>query len=467
MINKIYKRIHNRYLNLFKFFFFLRYIFVIFIISTSLFLLIPKFFNYEKKQEIVNKYLNNHFDLELVEYTSIKFKVFPLPNLSLQNVNLKIKNKPINLKSKNINIFLNIKNIYNYRNFKAEKIILNENEIYLEVDRADDLINYFKKLKHKLDIKSLNLNFIKDDTTLIKVKNINFSNYGYRKYYFKGEIFNKKFKATLKNNNRELFFKLLNTGIKAKIKLNEKITNNFAEGSSKINLSNNLLKFNFILNNNQLKIFKSNFRNKNISFSLDSLIKFNPYFIINSNIIIDEIDKNLIKELSLEKTLNNKEIIKKLNSEININFKSKKYFINLIESYSSNFKLAFGRLVFSNKILIAGNEMNCQASSKLIEEYPKLNFVCSFNIYDIKKLLKKFSITKKLSEKSLNFKVEGSLNLLNEKINFGKINIEKSYLANNEDKRYFKEAFERTLFNEGFFRIFDKNKIGKFILEII
>jgi hypothetical protein len=467
MINKIYKRIHNKYLNLFKFFYFLRYVFVIFIISTSLFLLVPKFFNYEKKREIINEYLNNHLDLESVEYTDIVFKVFPFPNLSLQNVNLKIKNKPINLKSKNINIFLNLKNIYNYRNFKAKKVILNENEIYLEINRAKDLINYFKKLKHNLDIKSLNINFTKSDSSLIKIKNINFSNHGYQKYYFNGDIFNKKFKASLKNNNRELLFKLLNTGVKAKIKLNEKVKNNFAEGSSKINLSNNLLKFNFTLNNNQLKIFKSNFRNKNLSFSLDSLIKFNPFFIINSNLNIDEIDKNLIEKLNLKKIIYNKEIIKKLNSEININFKSKKYFINLIETYSSNFNLAFGRLVFSNKILFAGGEMSCQASSKLIEKYPSLNFVCSFNIYSTKKLLKKFSISKKLSEKSLRLNVEGSLNLLNEKINFKKINVEKSYLANDEDKRYFKETFERILFNDGFFKIFNKNKIGEFILEII
>ena len=32
---------------------------------------------------------------------------------------------------------------------------------------------------------------------------------------------------------------------------------------------------------------------------------------------------------------------------------------------------------------------------------------------------------------------------------------------------YFKEKFESILFNEGFFNIFNKNKIKEFILEII
>ena len=65
MINKIYKRIHNNYSNFFKYFFFLRYVFAIFLIITSLFLLIPRFFNYEKKQEIIKEYFINYYGLEL------------------------------------------------------------------------------------------------------------------------------------------------------------------------------------------------------------------------------------------------------------------------------------------------------------------------------------------------------------------------------------------------------------------
>ena len=55
MINKIYKTINNKYSKFFKFFFFLKYVFAIFLIAVLLFLSIPKFFNYEKKQEILKK----------------------------------------------------------------------------------------------------------------------------------------------------------------------------------------------------------------------------------------------------------------------------------------------------------------------------------------------------------------------------------------------------------------------------
>ena len=67
-------------------------------------------------------------------------------------------------------------------------------------------------------------------------------------------------------------------------------------------LLNNLLRFNFNLSDKELKISKSNFRNKKISFSLDSRIKFNPFFSISSNINIKEIDfKNYLHNLNNHK----------------------------------------------------------------------------------------------------------------------------------------------------------------------
>ena len=102
MINKIYKRIHNKYSNIFKFFFFLRYLFAIFLIFTSLFFLIPKFFNFENKQETIKAHLLKYYDLEIKDYNNIEYQIFPFPNLSIQNVDLKIKDKPIVLKTHNI-----------------------------------------------------------------------------------------------------------------------------------------------------------------------------------------------------------------------------------------------------------------------------------------------------------------------------------------------------------------------------
>jgi hypothetical protein len=466
MINKIYKRIHNKHLVLFKFFFFLRHIFTIFLIAITLFFTIPKFFNYEKKQQIIEDYLINYYDLELDNYKSIEFKIFPLPNLYIKNIYLKVREKPIIFRSRNMNIFLNFKNIYNYQNFNAKKILFNGSKISLDINRSDDLIDYFKQLKNNIDIKSLNIDLKKNDNSLIEIKNVNFSNYGYKKYHFNGKIFDKKFKASLKEKNQNLNFKILNTGISAKLLFDENKLKKNITGSSKINLSNNLIKFNFDYNNKNLKILKSNFRNKDLSFSLDSFIKFNPFFNISSNININEINNDFIGKLNLDDILKKKKIIKKINSEIKINYKSKKFFSSFIESYSSNLNIAYGRLDFTNKILFAGAEINCRGDSILIDQYPRLNFVCLFILKDKKILSKKLSIPN-LNFNTLNINIDGSVNLISKKINFNKINIEDKYLANKEDMKYFKDIFEKNLLDDGFFQIFNKSKINKLLLEII
>tara|TARA_B100001093_G_C26786841_1_gene997058 strand:- start:351 stop:1754 length:1404 start_codon:yes stop_codon:yes gene_type:complete len=467
MINKIYKRIYNKYSKIFKFFFALRYVFAIFTLAISIFLSVPKFFNYEKKQEAIREYLIKSYHLELKDFSTIEFNIFPLPNLSINDANFLIKKKLINVKSKKINIFLDLKNIYNYENFKAKKIAFTKNEIFVDIHEFKDLILYFEKLKSRSSIKDLTLYLKKNNKQLIKLENISFSNYGYNRYNFNGKIFNKKFKLILKNNNKDLNFKILDAGVKASFKFDDKNYDSTIKGNSKINLSNNLISFDFSLNRNQLKIENSNFRNKDISLSLDSLIKFNPYFSVISEVNINEIEKNLINKLSLSKILTYRDFIKKLNNTMTISYKSKIFFTELIESYSSKLSLAYGRLVFVNKIMIVGGEINCKGDSLLIDEYPRINFICLIDLKNKKKLFKKFSITKNIDNNPSNVVIEGSLNLLNKKINFKKINLNEDYLFNDEDLKFFKDKFEGILFEEDFFQIFNKNKIKKFLLEVI
>ena len=468
MINNIYKRIHNKYSKFFNFFFFLRYVIGIFLIAIVSFISIPKFFDYEKKQEIIKEYLISYYDLELNNYSSIKFKVFPLPNLAIQDVNLKVKNHPIFFNTKNFNIFLKLKNIYNFDDFIGRKILLNDNKINLDIDTTKDLFNYFVKLKYELDIQKLNLNLRRKESSIIAIREINFSNYGYKKNQINGKIFGKKFEAHLDNDYKNVKLKILQTGIKANFKFDEINKVGTIGGSSKISVLNNYLKSNFLIKNKQVEITKANLRNKDLSISFDSLIKFNPFFEINSDIQINKMDKNLINIISLEKVLKNIEILKKFNSNNKVSYVKKRPYNSLIKSHFSELNLAHGRLVFFNKTSIPGGIINCKGDSLLMEEYPRLYFDCSFDLKNKKDFLKKFSISKKLDKNSLHLNVIGSLNLFNKKINFKKIVIDKKNdNSKKEDLSYFKQTFENILLDDNFFSIFKKEKIKEFILEII
>ena len=92
-----------------------------------------------------------------------------------------------------------------------------------------------------------------------------------------------------------------------------------------------------------------------------------------------------------------------------------------------------------------------------------------FNNTDYKSMLVKGGVIIDVRSKGEFYSghIKGSLNILNKKISFKEININKSYLANEEDLKYFKEVFEQILFDESFFDIFKMRKIKDFFLAVI
>ena len=141
MLNKFYKTIHNKYSRFFNFIFFLRYLFIIFFTSLSIFLTIPIFFNYEKKAEIIKFHLLENYNFKVNNYEKIKYNIFPVPNLEIINSQINFKLIDENLIIKKIKIFPGFLNIYNYGNFNSKKIILKDSRIKFQISN----FNFFMK----------------------------------------------------------------------------------------------------------------------------------------------------------------------------------------------------------------------------------------------------------------------------------------------------------------------------------
>ena len=133
---------------------------------------------------------------------------------------------------------------------------------------------------------------------------------------------------------------------------------------------------------------------------------------------------------------------------------------------SLNINLAYGKLIYLKRISILNNFFTCQGELNLLEEYPILYFDCIVVSEDKKKLLKEFSIKYKSKNEPFQLNVEGNINILNNKINFKNITMNKNYAASKEDLNYFKQTFETILFDENFLSIFNYKKIKEFILEV-
>ena len=82
--------------------------------------------------------------------------------------------------------------------------------------------------------------------------------------------------------------------------------------------------------------------------------------------------------------------------------------------------------------------------------------------------IKKFKIffnKNKRKNKTFELNVIGSLNTLNQKINFKSISVNNVYDASKEDLLYFKDTYERIIIDENLISIFNK-KIKEFIQEV-
>ena len=239
---------------------------------------IPIFFNYEKREDFIKNYLIDNYNFEIRKYENIKYKPFPVPRLELKNVQINLKKSDTNLDVNKFKIYPNILSIYNFNDFKVSKIILNENTANLEISKSSDFIKQLLNQTKKLSINDLEIKIINNKKILLRLENIHFANFGYKKNYIKGKVFGKKFKAELGKNFKSINFSILNSGITADLELNENQNKGRKTGIFKSKILNTNFKFNFEYKNDKLKIFNSYFRSKNLSFDNESLITFQPFF---------------------------------------------------------------------------------------------------------------------------------------------------------------------------------------------
>ena len=332
MLNKFYKIINNKYSGLFSFLFFLRYLFAIFFISTAIFLIIPNFFNYEKKLKFVKNYLSKNYNLKIINYETIKFKSLPLPKLELRNVDLESEKISKQFKVENLRLYPKIFSIYNYENFQTNKIILKNNNISLESSELMTFIRLIVLNKRKLFLNNLNIEITNEGKRVLKLEDLKYANFGYNKNLILGKIFEKNFKVNLDKQFESIVFSIQNSGINVDINFNDNKKNNKISGTFKSKIINTNIKLNFDYDDNILKITNFNLRNKNISFKNESFVVFKPFSQINSRFDIQEFDKKIFKIINLNDLLSEKNILKKISIKSEIYFTPKNFikFLSMI-----------------------------------------------------------------------------------------------------------------------------------------
>jgi hypothetical protein len=466
MLNRFIKTIHKKYSRFFRFIFFLRYLFGLFIVSIFLFLITPSFFNYEKKSENFKRHLIKYYDIEISKYEGLEYQLFPLPNFEFTNLSIKFDTSPVELNVKKLKIYPKLLSIYNDKNFQSNKIVFKNSEIILKTSDFNFFIKKVFTQKNKIYLKDLNIKIYDKINLLASLNNIKFTNFGFKKNIVEGDILGKEFRIKINKSLNNINFKLNKSGINFNINLEKNSDKNSLNGVFKSKILSTNLKFDFNYDQKSLNIYNSFFRSKNLSFKNNSSITFEPFLDSNSNFKIEDIDVKIFNKLNLEKLLIHKNILKKINSKNKVNFNSKKFSYNLIDKLDLKFDLAYGRLNYSKNFFLSDNIFKCKGSINLLDEFPLLFFDCMINSKSKRDLLKKFDINIKKNNKLFNLRVKGNLSVINNKINFKEISMNNNYKASNTDLNYFKEKFENILFEDNFIKIFNLKKIKEFILEI-
>ena len=100
--------------------------------------------------------------MEVKEIGDIQFKSLPLPRLEINNLDISLDSDQENLKTKNLIIFTKLIYIYNFRDFKANKIILKDSTIKINFKKINNLKKYLLKPQKKISFENLDL-FLNDN----------------------------------------------------------------------------------------------------------------------------------------------------------------------------------------------------------------------------------------------------------------------------------------------------------------
>lgn len=430
-------------------------------------MIIPNFFKYEKKEEIIKNYLEKKYEIKLNEFEKIDYVSIPVPHFQIDNANFTFASIEKEFISKKLKIFPKLASIYNFNNFKLNKIRLENSQFNLNYEEIKIFNKKILSLKKKIFLKDLNIKFIDNKNLIFNLNKINFSNYGYKKDVIEGFIFDKKFIIKIHNDYQNINFVLYKSGISADIKFLDDYDTSFTKGNFKGKILNSNLKFDFVFNEKSLKFKNSFFRSKQLALDSAGTIKIKPFFEANLNSIIKDIDLESFKISYFKDLFISQELIKKINLKKQISFKSEKLSRDLIDDFILKISLAYGRMGITKEFSISQTKFRCNSNVNLTEEFPVIIFICSLNSENKKELFKKLKIRNDFKKESFVLKVKGNMNILKRKINFDNISINNSYNATEEDLKYYKTTFQNILFDEDFFSIFKLVKIKNFIKEII
>lgn len=438
-------------------------VFVILVILSLSYFLIPSFYNKEKLINEIKNQISTRYNLEIKIKDEINYSLFPKPHFFTSNA-LILKNKKELGLSKTFRVFISFRNLFSYNNLEIQDLVLEKTDFNLDINDTF----FFKELlniepnKNKILIKNSNIFFRSYDREVLFINKIfdckifyDFNNFE-NVLSTKNKIFNIPYKLIIRNNrfNKKIFSKLNSNKLRLNIENEINYNNSVKTGLLDILFINKSTKFKYEVNNNSL-IFYSDETNNNYN----GEINFKPFY-FSTELVYQGLNfKNFFDPNSVLIDLLNSEIFrnKNLNASIRVNVNDISN-INELNSLFLNLYIQEGDMNFSETNIMWKNDVKIALSESLLNyNKSEINLTGKLEFYfkDLNNFYKSFQVKKKNRKKLDKIEIDFMYDLNQQKLNISNIKIDNN---DNQNIEKFIEDFNKV---EG--RIFNKITFKNFI----
>ncbi len=328
------------------------------IFSIFLLLSIPGLFNYEKKIEEIEKKISKDFKFYINNLSGVSYRFIPAPHIIIKTSELKLsKNEESKISDlKDVKIFLSLIELYNNKNIKIKKILINKANFYFKDNDFQLFNNHFhKNINKPIEIKNSNFFYVNkknEVSTISPIKNLKYFidiQNKEKEFKAKGRLFDINYsfnwnKNYQKPNIIESSIKFRNPNINILSQF-EKKDKNVTAGKSKIHFLDNKLNLIYSKENNLFKFETEKF-NTQIKTDLYGEIELNPFY-FNINLVLKKFDAiSLIQNMFSYLYSINNSVHENLNGKFNLKINNKNN--KILEKIDFNFLIEEGKIKISN-----------------------------------------------------------------------------------------------------------------------
>lgn len=463
MINKIF----NNSPSIFKFLHFIKYPVFFFIVIFTLILIIPNFFNYEKKTNLLKNHLLKEYNLDVKNFKTISYSFFPKPVIIIKNTESNL-NGNFDINSKVIKLSLNFVSYYNFNKIKIKKIEFDDSIGLFEIRDLKKILNLLNKIEIKIKINNIDLKILDNKSQILYINKGSIWNNVSKKISFKGFISNNELNIEfLKDiSSKKLLIRLPKTGIRTEIIFNENSSLESSSGVIKTKILNSNFKMNFNLDKD-LRFLEGKFRNNLLSTKFFGNLKFSPFLYYDLNLKISHLNNKILKKDIFKAYPKFKDIFKKLNGKISIELDDTYLNKKIFKKVMLNMNIINGEINSNNnEINFFGANTKFSINSSKYKNISKIDFDILFSFNDYEKFFKSINLKKINSEFPKKLSLNGVLYPNSRKINFNEILFDESTNIEKDKILYLKEKLENEFFKDGSNYLFDIEQYKNLLLEI-